>query len=177
MGPPKCLFAPVAVGDSVRLYPGAGPAISEAHQPNHLPHRIPWTTRPQGLSHDHRTLALLQSCSRPLNDSRYISSSTEAGILMTCPQAMARPFPKEVRTITGGGTNSPTIAIPSREVSSFLLIRQQLLRVYEVPTGAKESRINKIFNLHPFHHPFELDAPYKYSAEIFSLSAIYPSLV
>ncbi|GBM67870.1 hypothetical protein AVEN_71198-1 [Araneus ventricosus] len=47
-----------------------------------------------------------------LNDSRCNSSSTETGVLITYHQATARALPKEVRTITGGGTQSPTITIP-----------------------------------------------------------------
>ncbi|GBM98559.1 hypothetical protein AVEN_186096-1 [Araneus ventricosus] len=39
-----------------------------------------------------------------LNDSRCNSSSTEAGVLLDYHQTTARPLPKEVRTITGGGT-------------------------------------------------------------------------
>ncbi|GBM34564.1 hypothetical protein AVEN_77529-1 [Araneus ventricosus] len=66
-----------------------------------------------------------------LNDSsRYDNSSTEARVLVAHHRATARPLPKEVRTITGGGTQSPTITIPTRETSSCLLIRQQLKSVY-----------------------------------------------
>ncbi|GBN06907.1 hypothetical protein AVEN_16854-1 [Araneus ventricosus] len=50
------------------------------------------------------------------------SSSTEAGVLVANHLATARPLPKEVRTIRGGGTNSPTITVPPREVSSCLFI-------------------------------------------------------
>ncbi|GBM23880.1 hypothetical protein AVEN_208513-1 [Araneus ventricosus] len=46
-----------------------------------------------------------------LNDSRCNISSTEAGVANHL--ATARLLPKEVRTITGGGTFSLTIAIPS----------------------------------------------------------------
>ncbi|GBN32138.1 hypothetical protein AVEN_192420-1 [Araneus ventricosus] len=39
-----------------------------------------------------------------LNDTAEIASSTEAGVLVAHHRATARPLPKEVRTITGGGT-------------------------------------------------------------------------
>ncbi|GBO16829.1 hypothetical protein AVEN_208488-1 [Araneus ventricosus] len=44
-----------------------------------------------------------------LNGSRCNSSSTEAGVLIAYHQATARPLPKEVRTITGGGTRAPPL--------------------------------------------------------------------
>ncbi|GBN78650.1 hypothetical protein AVEN_107350-1 [Araneus ventricosus] len=44
--------------------------------------------------------------------------------------ATARPLQKEVRTITGGGTQSPTITIPTGEASFCLLFQQQLISVY-----------------------------------------------
>ncbi|GBO39891.1 hypothetical protein AVEN_29460-1 [Araneus ventricosus] len=51
--------------------------------------------------------------SRNLNDSgRYDSSSTKAGVLVAHHRATARPLPKEVRTITGGGTRSPPLLCP-----------------------------------------------------------------
>ncbi|GBL84813.1 hypothetical protein AVEN_93845-1 [Araneus ventricosus] len=59
-----------------------------------------------------------------------IASSTEAGVLAANHLAMAQPFPKEVRTITGGGTLSPTITIPTEEATSCLLIRQLVISVY-----------------------------------------------
>ncbi|GBN01326.1 hypothetical protein AVEN_24144-1 [Araneus ventricosus] len=62
-----------------------------------------------------------------------IAPSTEAGVLVANHLALARQLPKEVRTTTGGGTQSPTIAIPPGEASSCLLIRQQLIRVLAVP--------------------------------------------
>ncbi|GBL73690.1 hypothetical protein AVEN_230684-1 [Araneus ventricosus] len=54
-----------------------------------------------------------------------ITSSTEAGVLVSSHLSTGRPLPKEVRTITGGGTQSPTITIPTGEESSSLLNRQQ----------------------------------------------------
>ncbi|GBM10312.1 hypothetical protein AVEN_50023-1 [Araneus ventricosus] len=66
-----------------------------------------------------------------LNDrGRYDSSNTEARVLVAHHWATARPFRKEVRTITGGGTRSPTIIMPTGEANSRLLIRQQLISVY-----------------------------------------------
>ncbi|GBM52336.1 hypothetical protein AVEN_64043-1 [Araneus ventricosus] len=50
-----------------------------------------------------------------LNDNRWNSSSTEAGVLVAYPQATVRSLPKEARTITGGGTQSPTITMPTLE--------------------------------------------------------------
>ncbi|GBM38458.1 hypothetical protein AVEN_120819-1 [Araneus ventricosus] len=76
---------------------------------------------------DHPTLDL----SGILNDSdRYDSSSIEAGVLVAHHRPTARPLPKEVRTIPGGRTQSPTITIPTGEASSCLLISQQLIFVY-----------------------------------------------
>ncbi|GBO17612.1 hypothetical protein AVEN_36248-1 [Araneus ventricosus] len=59
---------------------------------------------------------------RILNDScRYDSSSTEAGVLVAHHRATARPLPKEVRTITGGGTRSPIVTMPTgRRVPSYI---------------------------------------------------------
>ncbi|GBL62437.1 hypothetical protein AVEN_11103-1, partial [Araneus ventricosus] len=55
------------------------------------------------------------SIQEQLNDSR---SNTEAGAYH---QAMAQPFPKEVRTTTGGGTQSPTATIPqTKRVLAYL---------------------------------------------------------
>ncbi|GBM23523.1 hypothetical protein AVEN_153092-1 [Araneus ventricosus] len=65
-----------------------------------------------------------------LNDRRCNNSSTETGVLVANHLAMAGPHPKEVRTITGGGTQSSTITIPPGEAGSCLLIRQQLIVVY-----------------------------------------------
>ncbi|GBN82683.1 hypothetical protein AVEN_74686-1 [Araneus ventricosus] len=48
-----------------------------------------------------------------LNDCRCNSSSTKAGVLIAHHQATARPLPKELRTITGGGSQSPSIIVPS----------------------------------------------------------------
>ncbi|GBM00051.1 hypothetical protein AVEN_214121-1 [Araneus ventricosus] len=62
-----------------------------------------------------------------------IASSTEAGVLVANHMATARPLTKEVRTITGGGTYSPTITITPEEVSSCLLIRQLLTHELVVP--------------------------------------------
>ncbi|GBL72912.1 hypothetical protein AVEN_128100-1 [Araneus ventricosus] len=59
-----------------------------------------------------------------------IASCTEAGVLVAHHRATARPLPKEVRTITGGGTQSPTITMLTGETSSCLLLRQQLISVY-----------------------------------------------
>ncbi|GBM24762.1 hypothetical protein AVEN_182386-1 [Araneus ventricosus] len=77
--------------------------------------------------------------SRPLNDSRCNSSSTEAGVLIAYHQATARPLPKEVRTIASEGTQSPAITIPPGEASTRLLIRRPLIRVLVVssPGGAE----------------------------------------
>ncbi|GBM99578.1 hypothetical protein AVEN_64399-1 [Araneus ventricosus] len=69
-----------------------------------------------------------------LNDSRCNSWSTEAGVLIAYQQATARPLLMEVRTITGGGTQSPTITIPPGEASARLLIRRPLIRVLAVPS-------------------------------------------
>ncbi|GBN15752.1 hypothetical protein AVEN_139067-1 [Araneus ventricosus] len=52
-----------------------------------------------------------------LNDSRYNSSSIETGVLVANHLAMAGPLPKEVRAITGGGTQSSTITIPPGEAA------------------------------------------------------------
>ncbi|GBN78576.1 hypothetical protein AVEN_7880-1 [Araneus ventricosus] len=67
-----------------------------------------------------------------------VASSTEAGVLVANHLATARPLPKEV---TGGGTQSPTITIPTGEATSCLLIRQTLryqsgsgILVLETPT-------------------------------------------
>ncbi|GBM44048.1 hypothetical protein AVEN_223171-1 [Araneus ventricosus] len=49
------------------------------------------------------------------------SSSTEAGVLVSYHRATARPLPKEVRTITGGGTQSPTITIPTGDANPAYL--------------------------------------------------------
>ncbi|GBL86789.1 hypothetical protein AVEN_96028-1 [Araneus ventricosus] len=65
-----------------------------------------------------------------LNDSSSNSSSTEVGVLVAYHRVTARSLPLEVRTITGGGTQSPTIIISTREESSCLLIRQQLISVH-----------------------------------------------
>ncbi|GBM44402.1 hypothetical protein AVEN_128266-1 [Araneus ventricosus] len=66
-----------------------------------------------------------------LNDSSsYDSRSTEAGVLVAHYRATARLLPKEVRTIIDGGTQSPTITMPTGERNSCLLIRQQLISVY-----------------------------------------------
>ncbi|GBL75370.1 hypothetical protein AVEN_194567-1 [Araneus ventricosus] len=51
-----------------------------------------------------------------------IASSTDAGVLVAIHLATVRPLPKEVCTITDGGTYSPTITIPQR--SEFLLTYQ-----------------------------------------------------
>ncbi|GBM51848.1 hypothetical protein AVEN_8710-1 [Araneus ventricosus] len=59
-----------------------------------------------------------------------IASSTETGILVAHHRAMAQPLPKEVRTITGRGTQSPITIIPTGEASSCVLIEEQLLTVY-----------------------------------------------
>ncbi|GBO04797.1 hypothetical protein AVEN_103896-1 [Araneus ventricosus] len=75
-----------------------------------------------------------------------IAPSTEAGVIVGNHLATARPLPKEVRTITGRGTKGPTIAIPPGEVSSCLLIRQQLIRVFAVPPRGRKlgtKRYNK----------------------------------
>ncbi|GBM28520.1 hypothetical protein AVEN_70122-1 [Araneus ventricosus] len=64
------------------------------------------------------------------DSSAEITSSTEAGVLVANHLATARPLPKKVRTITGGGAQSPTITIPTGEASSYLLIQQQLISVY-----------------------------------------------
>ncbi|GBM03314.1 hypothetical protein AVEN_142592-1 [Araneus ventricosus] len=50
-----------------------------------------------------------------LNDSHCNSSSTEAGVLKAYHQATGRHPPKEVHTITGEGTHSPTITIPQEK--------------------------------------------------------------
>ncbi|GBN91061.1 hypothetical protein AVEN_134842-1 [Araneus ventricosus] len=42
-----------------------------------------------------------------------IASSIEAGVLVANHLATARPLPKKVRTITGGGTQSPPIIVPT----------------------------------------------------------------
>ncbi|GBM31424.1 hypothetical protein AVEN_98518-1 [Araneus ventricosus] len=68
-----------------------------------------------------------------LNDSSCNSSSTEAGVLIAYHQATAQPLPKEVRTITGGRTQSPSITIPPKEASARLLIRRPLIREVAVP--------------------------------------------
>ncbi|GBL96231.1 hypothetical protein AVEN_182571-1, partial [Araneus ventricosus] len=47
-----------------------------------------------------------------------IASSTETGVLVANHLAMARPLQKEVRTITGGGTQIRTITIPTGEANS-----------------------------------------------------------
>ncbi|GBM47488.1 hypothetical protein AVEN_153699-1 [Araneus ventricosus] len=67
----------------------------------------------------------------------------EAGVLVAHHQATARLLPKEVRTITGGETQSSTITIPTGEVSSYLLIRQQLIPVYSL-CPPWESVYNKV---------------------------------
>ncbi|GBM87072.1 hypothetical protein AVEN_16150-1 [Araneus ventricosus] len=50
-----------------------------------------------------------------------IVSSTEAGVQVANHLATAQPLPKEVHAITGGGAQSSTITIPTREASSCLL--------------------------------------------------------
>ncbi|GBM49844.1 hypothetical protein AVEN_191245-2 [Araneus ventricosus] len=60
-----------------------------------------------------------------LNDSRFNSSSTEAGVPVAHHRATARPLPKKVRTITGGGTQCLTNTIPTGEANSCLLAQQQ----------------------------------------------------
>ncbi|GBO17060.1 hypothetical protein AVEN_172597-1, partial [Araneus ventricosus] len=45
-------------------------------------------------------------------------------------RATARPLPKEVRTITGGGIQRPSTTIPTGEASSCLLIRQQIISMH-----------------------------------------------
>ncbi|GBL94416.1 hypothetical protein AVEN_7382-1 [Araneus ventricosus] len=56
-----------------------------------------------------------------LNDSSCNSSSTEVGVLVAKHLATARPFPKEVCTITGGGSQRPAITIPQgKRVPSYL---------------------------------------------------------
>ncbi|GBL72463.1 hypothetical protein AVEN_115380-1 [Araneus ventricosus] len=62
-----------------------------------------------------------------------IASSTEAGVLVANHLATARPLQKEVRTITGGGTQNPTIIKSPEEASVRLLIRRQLIRELAVP--------------------------------------------
>ncbi|GBM41416.1 hypothetical protein AVEN_62706-1 [Araneus ventricosus] len=59
-----------------------------------------------------------------------IASSTEAGVLVDNHLAMARPLPKEERTITCGRAQSPTTTIPTGEASSCLLIQKRLISVY-----------------------------------------------
>ncbi|GBM71036.1 hypothetical protein AVEN_272382-1 [Araneus ventricosus] len=57
-----------------------------------------------------------------LNDrGRYDSSSTETGVLVAHNRATARPLPKEVRTITGGGIQSPHNHFCAHRGSKFLL--------------------------------------------------------
>ncbi|GBO15442.1 hypothetical protein AVEN_122570-1 [Araneus ventricosus] len=51
---------------------------------------------------------------------------------------MAQPLPKEVRTISDGGTQSPTINIPPGEASARLLIR-----VLVVTPRRKQAEVNK----------------------------------
>ncbi|GBM07977.1 hypothetical protein AVEN_232409-1 [Araneus ventricosus] len=64
-----------------------------------------------------------------------IASSIEAGVLVVNNLATARPLPEEVRTITGGGTFSPTTTIRPGEANCCLLIWQQLISVLAVPPG------------------------------------------
>ncbi|GBL77720.1 hypothetical protein AVEN_152938-1 [Araneus ventricosus] len=59
-----------------------------------------------------------------------IASNTEAGAPTANHLATVRPLPKEMRTITGAGTQSPTNTIPTGEANSCLLIRQQLISVF-----------------------------------------------
>ncbi|GBM23439.1 hypothetical protein AVEN_181562-1 [Araneus ventricosus] len=66
------------------------------------------------------TLALLKHLGH-LNDRRCNISSAEARVLVAHQRATARLLPKEVRTITGGGAFSPTIAIPPPKRCQFLL--------------------------------------------------------
>ncbi|GBM50848.1 hypothetical protein AVEN_140949-1 [Araneus ventricosus] len=73
---------------------------------------------------------------------RYGSSSTEAGVLIAHHRATARPLPKEERTINGGGTQSTTIAMPTGEASSWLLIRQNSYPyIYGAPSGGSMRKI------------------------------------
>ncbi|GBN20103.1 hypothetical protein AVEN_30966-1 [Araneus ventricosus] len=56
-----------------------------------------------------------------LNDSTAIASSTEAGVLVANHLATARPLPKEVRTIIGGGIQAPPLLYPQvRRVPAYL---------------------------------------------------------
>ncbi|GBL90443.1 hypothetical protein AVEN_135301-1, partial [Araneus ventricosus] len=76
-----------------------------------------------------------------LNDSRCNSSSTEAGVLVPITRPWPDPFRKRLsRTITGGGTRSPTITMPTGEMSSCLLIRQLLIRGFAVPLSRWEKK-------------------------------------
>ncbi|GBN76094.1 hypothetical protein AVEN_86653-1 [Araneus ventricosus] len=61
-----------------------------------------------------------------------IASSTEVGILVANHPATARPLPKEVRTVTGGGFQSPTIAILAGEGSARLLRTERAKRILQI---------------------------------------------
>ncbi|GBM16692.1 hypothetical protein AVEN_91112-1 [Araneus ventricosus] len=80
-----------------------------------------------------------------LNDSHCNSSSIEAGVLIAYHQAAVRPIPKEVRTITGGGTHSSTITIPPGEASARLLILRPLIRVLASHPGG-DSHMKKVIS-------------------------------
>ncbi|GBM84965.1 hypothetical protein AVEN_120226-1 [Araneus ventricosus] len=74
-----------------------------------------------------------------------IASSTEAGVLVA-HHFHFQPLQKEVRTIIGRGSQSPTITIPTGESSSCLLIQQQLISI-ETPYQRLNyhlERLNKI---------------------------------
>ncbi|GBM84742.1 hypothetical protein AVEN_64883-1 [Araneus ventricosus] len=69
--------------------------------------------------------------SRILNDrGHYDSSCTEAGVLIAHHRATARPPRRRYPLSLVGGTQIPTITMPTREASSSLLFRQQVISVY-----------------------------------------------
>ncbi|GBM62915.1 hypothetical protein AVEN_22324-1 [Araneus ventricosus] len=56
-----------------------------------------------------------------LNTAAVIASSIEALVLIANHLAMARPLPKEVHTITGGGAQTPPLLYPQgRRVPAYL---------------------------------------------------------
>ncbi|GBN10397.1 hypothetical protein AVEN_48129-1 [Araneus ventricosus] len=67
-------------------------------------------------------------------------------VLIAHHQATARSLPKEVRTITGGRAQSPTITMPPGKANlaylSFL-IRRPLIRVLAVPSRGRIEKQRK----------------------------------
>ncbi|GBL95166.1 hypothetical protein AVEN_253505-1 [Araneus ventricosus] len=80
-----------------------------------------------------------------LNDSRCNSSNTEAVVLVAYHQATARLLPKEVRTITGGGIQCPSIIIPAGGASARLLIRRPFIHVLSVHPRGRCGRAGSLF--------------------------------